>query len=78
MPVEDLSDDPPQPIQVAGQTGALVDLPGPSKHMIGVIAERDGVTWFYKLVGPDPLVAEQKPAFEAFVRSIRFDGGAGK
>lgn len=78
MPIEDLSDDPPQPIQVAGETGALVDLPGQSKHMLGVIAERDGATWFYKMVGPDPLVAEQKAAFEAFVRSIRFDGGAGK
>lgn len=78
MPVEDLSDASPQPIQVAEQTGALVDLAGPSKHMIGVIAERDGATWFYKMVGPDPLVAEQKAAFEAFVRSIRFDGVAGK
>jgi len=78
QPMGSLDDDAPQPIQVAGQTGALVDLAGPSKHMIGVIVEREGATWFYKMMGPDPLVAEQKAAFEAFVRSVRFDGDAGE
>jgi len=77
-PIGSLGDNPPEPIDVAGHKGSLVELRGASKHMIGVIAERDGVTWFYKMVGPDPLVAAQKAAFGAFVRSVRFDGGAGK
>ena len=60
-------------IDVAGQEAHYIDLPGPNQHILGVIAERGGRTWFYKVTGTDPLVAKQKGAFEAFVRSIRFD-----
>ena len=76
--LKSLDDEPPQSIEVAGQSGSLVDLAGPDKHMIGVIATRGGDTWFYKMVGPNPLVAEQKAAFEGFVRSIRFGEETGK
>jgi hypothetical protein len=76
-PVQNLDKLAPQTMQIAGAAGSYVDLVGSNQHILGVIASRDGQTWFFKLTGPDPLVAEQKPAFETFVRSIRFDGGPG-
>lgn len=72
-----LDEDPPTTIEVAGQPGHWVDLAGPGGHTIGVIAQRQGRTWFYKLSGQGPAVADQKPAFQAFIRSIRFDDSAG-
>ncbi len=35
----------------------------------------EGATWFFKMTGPDALVAEQKPAFKEFLKSIRFESG---
>ena len=71
-PLSGLDEQPPTPIEVAGQPGHLVDAAGAEKHILGVISTRGGMTWFYKLTGPDPLVAQQKAAFEAFIRSIEF------
>jgi hypothetical protein len=76
-PLTDLGDDPPQPIDVAGVSGSLVDIGGPEGRTLAVIAPRGGMTWFYKLSGPDPLVKSQRDAFEAFVRSVRFDAEGG-
>ncbi len=61
------------PFEVAGLPGSLVDLTGADRHILGVISRRGDQTWFFKLSGPDPLVADQRAAFEAFVRSIRFN-----
>ena len=36
-----------------------------------------GDTWFFKMTGPAELVGRQKSAFEAFVTSVKFDGGKG-
>lgn len=71
-PLSGLDEQPPTPIEVARQPGHLVDAAGAEKHILGVISTRGGMTWFYKLTGPDPLVAEQKAAFESFIRSIEF------
>ena len=61
-------------IEVAGEQGHFVDLAGSANHILGVIVPRGDTTWFYKLSGPDRLVAGQRAAFEAFVGSIRFEG----
>lgn len=71
-PISGLDEQPPTPIEVAGQPGHLVDAAGAEKHILGVISTRGAMTWFYKLTGPDPLVAEQKAAFESFIRSMEF------
>lgn len=71
-PLSGLEEQPPAAIEVAGQPGHLVDAAGAEKHILGVISTRGGMTWFYKLTGPDPLVAQQKAAFESFIRSIEF------
>ena len=45
--------------------------------MLVVIAPHGGRTWFFKMTGPADLAAKKKPAFEAFVKSVRFDRGTG-
>lgn len=71
-PLANLDEQPPVSIDVAGTPGHLVDIAGSQSHILGVVSVRGGTTWFFKLTGPDPLVADQKAAFESFVRSIKF------
>ncbi len=40
---------------------------------LGAIAERDGILWFVKMSGSDDLVAEQKPSFVDFLKSLTFE-----
>jgi hypothetical protein len=65
-------------MMVAGGPAAYVDSgAGPSgKRIVGAVLPRGGQTWFFKMSGPAEAVAKQKPAFEAFVKSVRFEGGA--
>jgi hypothetical protein len=68
-----------QQIEVAGTAAAYVDLTGPefagrpSQRILGVVLPRGAQTWFFTIKGPADLVEKQKPAFEAFVKSVRFD-----
>lgn len=58
----------------------VVELAGPAtppavpQRVLGAIVPHAGSTWFFKLTGPDPLVARQREAFFAFVRTIRPQG----
>jgi hypothetical protein len=65
-------------VEVDGQRGALVDFTAPSgsppKRMVGVLLPRAGATWYFKMTGPADLVGRQKPALEAFLKSVRFGG----
>jgi hypothetical protein len=58
-----------------GLSIAMVDIAGPSgptaQRMLGGIIPHAGATWFFKLTGPDALVAGQKDAFVAFLKSVR-------
>jgi hypothetical protein len=65
------------PIPVSGMDGQYVDLEGATQRILAVLAARDDTTWFIKMSGPVQLVGREKANFEAFVRSIRFDGGPG-
>jgi hypothetical protein len=55
----------------------LVDITGPSKppaatqRVLGAIVPYSGATWFFKLTGPDALVAREKDKFVAFLRTLR-------
>jgi hypothetical protein len=40
---------------------------------LGAIAEREGVMWFVKMTGSDDLVAEQRPTFVEFLKSLKFE-----
>jgi hypothetical protein len=67
-------------LKVDGLSGDYLDLTGRDKDgkpsgTLGVIVRRGGETWFLKMTGPAELVGKQKAAFEAFVKSVKFDGG---
>ena len=71
-PLASLDEQPPASLDVAGEPGHFVDIIGSESHILAVVSTRGGMTWFYKLTGPDPLVADQKAVFESFVRSVKF------
>lgn len=43
----------------------------PRQRVLGAIVPFNGATWFFKLSGPDALVAREKDAFIAFVKTIQ-------
>ena len=43
----------------------------PAQRVLGAIVPYSGSTWFFKMTGPDDLVAREKSAFLAFVQTIR-------
>jgi hypothetical protein len=63
------------PLKVDGIEGGFVDLTGPGggQRLLVVLLPRGGRTWFFKMMGPADLVGRQKSAFEAFVKSVRFE-----
>jgi hypothetical protein len=49
----------------------VVDYAGGGNRLIGAIVPYGGNSWFFKLMGPDALVAGQKDAFHAFLRTVK-------
>ncbi len=43
----------------------------PRQRVLGAIVPNNGATWFFKLTGPDALVAREKNAFLAFIQTIQ-------
>jgi hypothetical protein len=63
-----------QRVEKNGLRMTIVDLAGTganAKRILGVMIPHEGATWFVKLTGPDALVAKEKPAFMAFLDSIK-------
>jgi hypothetical protein len=61
-------------VQANGLAIGVVEMVGSGAtpvRLIGAMVPFDGATWFFKLTGPDALVASQKQAFLDFARSIR-------
>jgi hypothetical protein len=62
-------------LDAAGGTATLVDMSGQDAktgqkaRIVGVILPKEGETWFYKLIGDEPVVERQKKAFVAFVQT---------
>ncbi|MHC5113344.1 MAG: hypothetical protein ACYTGP_02805 [Planctomycetota bacterium] len=73
-PVASLDEAQAVPIEVGGDPGHLVNVAGSGQRTLAAVAERNGTTWFYKLSGPDAVVASQLGTFSDFVRSIRYMG----
>ena len=65
--------------EAAGVTAPYVDLTGPeqggrpAERTLAVSIPHGEQTWFFKLTGPASLVAEQKQAFDGFLKSVRFE-----
>jgi hypothetical protein len=52
----------------------LVGAGSSAQRVLGAIVPHAGATWFFKLTGPDALVAREKAAFLAFLQTIRPQG----
>jgi hypothetical protein len=65
-------------VQVGDQPATLYDLAGSdnAKRILGVIQQRSGMTWFFKMTGEAALVEQQKPQFTAFLKSLTFAAAA--
>jgi hypothetical protein len=67
-----------EPVEIAGQPGQLFDQAGQNPasgdktRILAGILRRDGIAWFFKMLGDDAVVAQQKPAFVAFLKSMTF------
>lgn len=55
----------------AGLEFTVVDLPGDTEHILGAMLTHADASWFFKLRGPAALVAREKPAFLAFLQTVR-------
>lgn len=70
------------PIEVAGAPkppgGGMMPAAAPAsgpQATLGAIVPLDEVGWFFKLTGPPEAVLQQREAFGAFIRSLRFSAG---
>lgn len=41
------------------------------QRILGVMVPYEGATWFFKLMGPDKVVAQEKAAFVKFIETIK-------
>jgi hypothetical protein len=58
-------------IQVVDYTGTDSKTGKPAR-LIGAIVPQNGQTWFYKLMGDEQIVAQQKDAFTKFIQSANY------
>jgi hypothetical protein len=81
QPLENLVEDL-KTITVAGEPCKYIDLVGPAgpeqQRLLAVVCKKGGKTWFFKLQAPANLAATNQDAFEAFVKSVRFDAAGAK
>ena len=71
-----------QPVEVAGQAATLYEQNGENSageptRILAVIQHRDEMAWFFKMTGDSQLVAQQKPVFVEFLKSVQFVVGEG-
>ena len=58
-------------IEANGLRLVVFDGANAGRRILGAILPRPGETWFFKLTGPDALVARDKPAFLDFLRTVK-------
>jgi hypothetical protein len=67
-----------QPVTAGGQPAQLYDLAGQNRssgdptRILAAVQMRGGTAWFFKMIGDDNLVADQKAAFAEFLKSLSF------
>ena len=66
-------------VEAGGQPAQLYDIAGPNPgsdgalRIVGIIQHRADMEWFFKMTGDANLVEQQKPAFVAFLKSVKFN-----
>jgi len=72
-----------QPVQVGGQPGQLYEQAGENPgsgektRIVAAVSRQNNVAWFFKMSGDDALVAQQKPAFIEFLKSVSIAAATG-
>jgi hypothetical protein len=67
-----------QSVDIEGGKAMLVDMAGTDMksgaktRLVGAIVPKGKQTWFYKLMGPAPIVEQQKDAFTKFVQTVKY------
>jgi hypothetical protein len=64
-------DEAVQPLDANGLHMLVFEGANGGQGMVAAIVPRPADTWFFKLTGPDALVARTKPAFLDFLRTVR-------
>jgi hypothetical protein len=65
-------------VEAGGQPAQLYDIAGQNPgsgdatRILGVILHRTDAVWFFKMTGDADLAEQQKPAFVAFLKSVKF------
>jgi hypothetical protein len=65
-------------VEIAGESASLFDLTGTAEgsskkaRILAAMLDHNGMTWFFKMIGDDALVAAQKTAFVEFLKSVAF------
>ena len=68
-------------VEAGGQPAQLYDIAGQNPvsgeatRILGVIQHRPDAVWFFKMIGDADLAEQQKPAFVAFLKSVKFIQG---
>jgi hypothetical protein len=68
-----------QEVEIAGSKASLYDQAGENpatgerSRILAVVLHREGIAWFFKMTGDDELLAQQKPVFVEFLKSIKFE-----
>jgi hypothetical protein len=57
-------------LTVNGLAVAVVDFPSGAQRLVGAIVPHGDATWFFKLTGPDDVIAAEKPAFLLFLQTL--------
>jgi len=66
-------------IQVGGQPGQLYDFAGTpydgseKSRLLVAVLRSEGTAWFFKMLGDEGLVAQQKPVFVDFLKRLAFE-----
>jgi hypothetical protein len=67
-----------QTVDVTGKKGTLIEMSGKdmrtgkNARLVGIIVPEANDTWFYKLMGDEQIVGQQKDAFIKFVQTAKF------
>jgi hypothetical protein len=84
-PVAKVEDQPSERIPLAGKEAAYFDFTGPgtpekpNRRMLLAMTVNNNEVWFFKMIGPQQVVANEKKNFDAFLKSVEIGaGGAGQ
>lgn len=68
------------PLDPADPGAILVDMTGEDPRtksrtrMVAAIVPKGAYTWFYKMMGDDPVIEREKEGFIGFVQSVKYGG----